>query len=331
MGRELGPRRAAATRSRGITCRLARTNPLSFDAAAAAREALARRPDLRDLRAPCALSTRTPTSPAAGYYPLIRLYLAGELSPQSFVRSNPPNAVRASDQVQTTEIRPGVQRGLDRHRHRHGARRRARRIDAVARDLAVGLAAAGTQHPGRTRRRARPARRRRREPHRGPARQRGHRAKYFEHHPGRRCPRASTRNSNSSTPRAACSSTRSGLLDAELAMSLAHAEFDRITGRYLQFVTDAARRHPIPRPPPATPRPEVNLAPTRTPRRQAARCSASCAGRPCWSSLFVLAGRRLLPVRQRHQPRAGGRLHRLSAARRSRRCTAPSPSTPATA
>ena len=42
--------------------------------------------------------------------------------------------------------------------------------------------------------------------------------------------------------------SRSGLLNAELEMSLAHAEFDRLTGRYVRLIPDGSAHdtHPIP-------------------------------------------------------------------------------------
>ena len=109
MGRRPGPGAGRADALDRITLGGAlEESPLRFDAEAVGREALARRPDLQALRAAARASKEDANIARGGYYPRIRVYVAGELIPQSFVRSNRPNALRSSDQVQTTEIRPGV-------------------------------------------------------------------------------------------------------------------------------------------------------------------------------------------------------------------------------
>ena len=83
--------------------------PITFDSRLAARQALASRSDLLALRLLIRSFREDARITRAGYYPLVRVYVTGELIPQSFVRSDRPNALRSGDQVQTSEIRPGGQ------------------------------------------------------------------------------------------------------------------------------------------------------------------------------------------------------------------------------
>ena len=81
---------------------------LLFDARASAREALAHRPDLEQLRSLARALREDARITRGGYYPLARVYVTGDIIPDSFTRSDRPNALRAGDSVRTTEIRPGV-------------------------------------------------------------------------------------------------------------------------------------------------------------------------------------------------------------------------------
>lgn len=81
---------------------------LLFDARAAARDALAHRPDLEGLRSLARALREDARITRGGYYPLVRVYVTGDLIPDSFTRSDRPNALREGDSVRTTEIRPGI-------------------------------------------------------------------------------------------------------------------------------------------------------------------------------------------------------------------------------
>ncbi len=111
---------------------------VTFDALAVGREALAHRPDIVSLRTQVQGAKEDAAITRGGYYPRVQVYLAGELLPGSFTRSSRPNAIRSTDQVQTTEIRPGareqwtiIDTGL--------VQGEAHRLDAVRAELAVGL------------------------------------------------------------------------------------------------------------------------------------------------------------------------------------------------
>ena len=152
MGRELGP--AGAVGSSSVApVRLAgllEDHALAFDAAAAAREALADRPDIRNLRATVRLLNEDANITRAGYYPLVRVYVAGELIPQTFVQRNDTNSVRQSDETQVTEIRPGIREDwavIDTGLVRGGVRTIQAQSDAISiavqqaeRDLPANLA-----------------------------------------------------------------------------------------------------------------------------------------------------------------------------------------------
>ena len=150
--------------------------PLAFDPAAADRVALERRPDFRALRAMVRAAQEDANIAKAGYYPLLRVYLAGEYVPGTDVR-NRPTAIRSSDQVEVTELRPGFSGTwvvID-----PGTTRGAVRLQEAQRDtVAVGLRRLEANLPSEIATVHSPLRRRRRTPRR-PARQRRCRPKYF--------------------------------------------------------------------------------------------------------------------------------------------------------
>ncbi len=212
----------------------------TFDPAEAARVALERRPDLRALRAMVKAEQEDANIAKAGYYPLIRLYLAGEYVPQNNVR-NQPNAIRQSDQVQTTELRPGVSGSwvvID-----PGTTRGAVRAQEAQRDtVAIGLHQLEASVPAEiatVRARLADAT--------------GRLAALR----GNVDAAQSTLNIvqgglaqgiNSQTDflyaQGDLLTVRTGLLAARLEMSLAHAELDRITGNYLRYVEEAPAANP---------------------------------------------------------------------------------------
>ncbi len=82
--------------------------PMHFDPRAAAEQALTHRPDLEALRVLVRSEREDAKITRAGYYPLVRVYVTGDLIPQSSSRSDRPNQLREGDDVRTTEIRPGA-------------------------------------------------------------------------------------------------------------------------------------------------------------------------------------------------------------------------------
>lgn len=246
MGRELGPVGVPGSSSTAHVrlAGLLEDRSLSFDAAAAAKEALAHRPDLRNLRDTVRLLNEDANITRAGYYPLVRVYVAGELVPNSFVQRNQTNAVRASDETQTSEIRPGVRANwtiIDTGQ----VRGTVRALQAQRDEISIALQQAERDLPGNlalVRARMRGA-----------------------------ADRIATLRGNVDTAENTLNmiqgglaqglnsqlefldaqngvvGSRAGLLVAELEMSLAHAEFDRLTGRYLKFTPEEpAVTHPAP-------------------------------------------------------------------------------------
>ena len=208
---------------------------IAFDPAEATRIALERRPDFLSLRALIKEVQEDANIAKSGYYPLIRLYLAGEYVPENNVR-NQPDAIRATDQVTTTELRPGVlgnwviidpgtTRGavhaqeatrdivaISLHRMEINlpseiANVHARLVDAAGRIAALTGNIAAAQDTLNI--------------------VQGNVAQGL----------------NSQTDFLFAQNdlltVRTGLLSARLEMSLAHAEFDRLTGNYLHYVEDA--------------------------------------------------------------------------------------------
>lgn len=80
----------------------------TFDPHTVAAHALAHRPDLESLRSLIRSFQEDARTIRAGYYPLVRVFVTGDLLPQSFQHTENNNALRSGDQVRTTEIRPGV-------------------------------------------------------------------------------------------------------------------------------------------------------------------------------------------------------------------------------
>ena len=208
---------------------------IAFDPAEATRIALERRPDLLSLRALVKASQEDANIAKAGYYPLIRLYLAGEYIPQNNVRTQ-PNAVRATDQVDTTELRPGVSGNwliID-----PGTTRGAVHFQEAVRDIvAISLHRMETDLPAELA-----------TVHARLTAAAGRVAALT----GNVAAAQDTLNIVQASVAQGISSqteflfaqndllaVRTGLLSARLEMSLAHAEFDRLTGNYLHYVEDA--------------------------------------------------------------------------------------------
>ena len=206
-----------------------------FDASEAARRALDRRPDLRYLRALVRTYNEDVNIVKGGYYPLIRVYLNGEAVPEDNVRSNTPTAVRASDQVNVTEIRPGIQEDwnvIDTGTVRGGVSRTeatrdlfaislARLERTIPADLSVVRArlADAASTVAALRGSVDTAQNTLNIIQAGVAQGINSQLEFLDAQNG-------------------VLNIRSGLLAADLERSLAHAEFDRITGNYLQFVDD---------------------------------------------------------------------------------------------
>ena len=237
MGREPGVRGGDALAHITLAGTLGETLP-TFDPADAARRALDRRPDLRSLRAMIRANTEDVNIAKAGYYPLVRLYLNGEAIPQSNVRNNTPDAVRASDQVSVTEIRPGIDENwtiIDTGNVRGDVRNHqdtrdilalslARLERAVPADLAVVRARLtdATSTTAALQGSVDTARRTLDIIQAGEAQGINSQLEFLDAQGG-------------------VFQLRAGLLNAQLEMSLAHAEFDRITGNYLRFVDEGSQ------------------------------------------------------------------------------------------
>ncbi len=208
---------------------------LRFDAVAVGREALAHRPDLQALRDAIRSTREDANITRAGYYPRVRLYLAGELIPQSFVRSNNPNAVRSSDQVQTSELRPGV-RGDWNIIDTGAVRGEAQRIDASRAETEVLLQRAERNIPGELA---------------------GVRASLEQSAATLAALRGNVEVAQNTLntinagvaqginsqlefldAQSGVLNTQLGIVEAKFALSAARNEFDRITGRFLKYVND---------------------------------------------------------------------------------------------
>ena len=83
--------------------------PLSFDAASVTAQTRRRRPDLQAGRDLIRIYDENANIVRGGYYPLIKIYVNGTVLPENFVRTQRPNSVRPEDDTEQTEIRPGVQ------------------------------------------------------------------------------------------------------------------------------------------------------------------------------------------------------------------------------
>ena len=238
MGRELGPAGVPGSSSTtGIRLGgLLEDQALAFDAAAAAREALADRPDILGLRAAVRSLNEDANIARAGYYPLIRVYVEGELIPQNFVQRTETNSVRQSDQTQTTEIRPGV-RGNWTIIDTGAVRGTVRGLEAQRDVLSIALRQAKCNLPSSLALvHARMA-----DAANKIAALRGNVGTAENTLDMIQAGLAQGINSQLEFLDAqnGVLGARSGLLGAELEMSLAHAEFDRLTGRYVSFIPAA--------------------------------------------------------------------------------------------
>ena len=210
---------------------------ITFDAEAVGREALAHRSDLASIREQVRQTKEDANIVRGGYYPRIQLYVAGELLPSNFVRSSRPNAIRSTDQVETTEIRPGG-RGDWNVIDTGTVSGQAHQLDAIRAELAVGLARLERNIPGELA---------------------GVRASVDSNAATLKALRANVDTAqntlniiNSGVAQGINSqiefldaqngltSTRIGMLAAAFALTQARTEFDRITGRFLRFVNDDA-------------------------------------------------------------------------------------------
>ena len=236
MGRRPGPGPGGtdaldAIRLRGRLDEVA----MRFDAEAVGRAALAQRPDIQALRAAVRSAREDANIVRGGYFPKIRLYVAGELLPQSFVRSNRPNAIRASDQVQTTEIRPGVREDWNIV-DTGTVRGEARRVDAGRAETEVLLQRLERNVPGELA---------------GVCAILEQGAATLAALGGNVEVAQNTLNIINAGVAQGINSqfefldaqsgvlnTQLGIVDAKFALSAARNEFDRITGRFLRYVTD---------------------------------------------------------------------------------------------
>ncbi len=207
----------------------------SFDAEAVGKEALAHRSDVLSLRVQAQALKEDARITRGAYYPRVQLYLAGELLPEGFVRSSRPNAIRSTDQVQTTEIRPGAREDwtvIDT-----GAiRGESRRQDAVRAEIEVGLQRLERNIPGELAGV-------RATVDRSAATVRAFRGNVDIAQNTLNIINAGVAQGINSQiefldAQTGVLTTRLGILDAALALTQGRTEFDRITGRYLRFVTD---------------------------------------------------------------------------------------------
>ena len=242
MGRRLPEARGKADPLDGIT--LAGNlddGPLDFDPAAAARAALATRPDLQALRTEVKTFTENANVARAGYYPSVRIYLAGQYLPQTYVASASTSS-RVNDRVETTELRPGI-RGEWTVIDTGTIRGQTQQFDALRAAVGNQLHNLELTIPGdlaTVRAQADAARASMEELQSnvaisqdtlniiqaGVAQGLNSQLEFLDAQNG-------------------VFDTRLGLLEAQETLGLAHAEFDRITGRYVRYVPDT---HPASHP-----------------------------------------------------------------------------------
>lgn len=206
----------------------------TFDAAAMAREALARRPDLAALREAVASASEDARIAAGGYFPIVRIYVDGQLLPSNFVKGN---AQRPGDNTQTTEARPGIREDwavIDTG----AVLGNVRRIEALRDASAIALRQAERDIPSEL------------ALVRAQLTSAGKQSDLFASNV------AIAQDTQSMTEASVKQGTLSqldflnaqqgvlqaklGALQAQLQVSLASAEFTRITGGYLRFVQDDA-------------------------------------------------------------------------------------------
>jgi outer membrane protein TolC len=208
---------------------------LNFDAAAVAKESRDRRPDLLALRNLVRAYAEDANIARGGYYPLIRIYVTGELLPEDFVQGQRANAVRPEDNTQESEISPGIREDwsvIDTGTVRGAVGQLEKTRDAVAisvhhleADIPSELDLVRAEFASGARER-----------------------ELYETNVGIS---ADTMNMIQSgvaqgtdsqldflQAQTSVVATRAGLLAAKLRMSLAHAEYDRVTGGYVRFITE---------------------------------------------------------------------------------------------
>lgn len=104
MGREGGD----PPRDTALSTPLTGARLPEFDSAAVAPAALERRPDLRTLRQLVQAYREDARILRANYYPDVQIIITAQALPQNFVRSSRPNALRAGDEIDTSEVRFGA-------------------------------------------------------------------------------------------------------------------------------------------------------------------------------------------------------------------------------
>jgi outer membrane protein TolC len=142
MGRDLGPGADDASdpiKRVSLGGSLDDEKLLSFDAPQSAALALERRPDLLAMRETLRANVEDARIIRAGYYPRILLYVNDDVVPENFVTgSRPSNSVRPGDDVRTSEVRYGGRYDwvvIDTGGVRGAARRTDRLREVVAASL----------------------------------------------------------------------------------------------------------------------------------------------------------------------------------------------------
>ncbi len=231
MGRPLG----AGANSEGSITLVGpwEDGPLVFEPGAATRESRARRPDLQALRDLVRSSTEDANVVRGGYYPAVKIYVTGQLLPQDFVQSQRTNSVRPEDNTDVTQISPGVQEVwniIDTGAVRGGVRQLESLRDAISiqvqqleRNIPSELASVRARFDDAAKKR---------DLFTSNVAISGDTLKLIES--------GVTQGTNSQLEfldaESGVLSTRLGLLDAQLEMSLAHADYDRVIGGYLRFI-----------------------------------------------------------------------------------------------
>jgi outer membrane protein TolC len=212
--------------------------PLNFDAAGMARESRERRPDLLALRAVMRQYTEDANVARGGYYPLVRIYVTGELLPESFVQGQrSSNSVRPEDNTQVSEISPGIREDwnvIDTGT----VRGNVRRLQSLRAALAASLHSLEQNIPSDLDLV--------RAAYTNAAKQRD----LYEANLGISADTLDMIKSGIAQgidsqlefldSETAVLNTRLGVLAAQLRMSLAHADYDRVIGGYLRFIPEDA-------------------------------------------------------------------------------------------
>jgi outer membrane protein TolC len=241
MGRHLPPGKSSPDALAGIHLTgTLDTSAIDFAPAAATREALEHRPDLEALRETMRTYTENANIARGGYYPVLKIYLAGQYLPQTYIESQNAST-RASDRLETTELRPGVRgnwtvidtgairgqvQGFTSTRAVLGEQLRKLEL-AVPADLATlrGQVDAASEGLKVLQANVATAQDTLNIIQAGVAQGVNSQLEFLDAQNG-------------------VFSTQLGLLEAERTLSEAHAEFDRITGRYLRYVPGSRPDHP---------------------------------------------------------------------------------------